>query len=139
MLELFVFFRVLNFFIINLFFRLRVNKVEEDMGLNISEHNASTATHELLQVLNKQQETDDFSLRAPQDPFTEAGVIASQYNNIMDKLEQSENQKIFGKTEFLKKLNLQLMFKKDSCQEDLLIISQLRELIFQLEKYQRFL
>ena len=68
------------FFIINLFFKLRVNKIQEDMGLNISEHNASTATHELLQVLNKQQETDDFSLRAPQDPFTEAGVIASQYN-----------------------------------------------------------
>ena len=67
------------------------------MGLNISEHNASTATHELLKVLNKQQETDDFSLRAPQDPFTEAGVIAGQYNNIMDKLEQRETKKYLEK------------------------------------------
>ncbi|MDC3026061.1 ammonium transporter [Candidatus Pelagibacter sp.] len=100
------------FFIINLFFRLRVNKVEEDMGLNISEHNASTATHELLQVLNKQQETDDFSLRAPQDPFTEAGVIASQYNNIMDKLEQSENQKNIWKNRVSKEIKLAIDVQK---------------------------
>ena len=100
------------FFVINLFFRLRVNKVEEDMGLNISEHNASTATHELLQVLNKQQETDDFSLRAPQDPFTEAGVIASQYNNIMDKLEQSENQKNIWKNRVSKEIKLAIDVQK---------------------------
>ena len=100
------------FFIINLLFRLRVNKVEEDMGLNISEHNASTATHELLQVLNKQQETDDFSLRAPQDPFTEAGVIASQYNNIMDKLEQSENQKNIWKNRVSKEIKLAIDVQK---------------------------
>ena len=102
----------LIFFIINLFFRLRVNKVEEDMGLNISEHNASTATHELLQVLNKQQETDDFSLRAPQDPFTEAGVIAGQYNNIMDKLEQSENQKNIWKNRVSKEIKLAIDVQK---------------------------
>ena len=100
------------FFVINLLFRLRVNKVEEDMGLNISEHNASTATHELLQVLNKQQETDDFSLRAPQDPFTEAGVIASQYNNIMDKLEQSENQKNIWKNRVSKEIKLAIDVQK---------------------------
>ncbi len=82
------------------------------MGLNISEHNASTATHELLQVLNKQQETDDFSLRAPQDPFTEAGVIASQYNNIMDKLEQSENQKNIWKNRVSKEIKLAIDVQK---------------------------
>ena len=100
------------FFIINLFFKLRVNKIQEDMGLNISEHNASTATHELLQVLNKQQETDDFSLRAPQDPFTEAGVIASQYNNIMDKLEQSEQQKNIWKNRVSKEIKLAIDVQK---------------------------
>ena len=100
------------FFVINLFFRLRVNKIEEDMGLNISEHNASTATHELLKVLSKQQETDDFSLRAPQDPFTEAGVIASQYNNIMDKLEQSEKQKNIWKNRVSKEIKLAIDVQK---------------------------
>ncbi len=100
------------FFIINLFFKLRVNKIQEDMGLNISEHNASTATHELLKVLNKQQETEDFSLRAPQDPFTEAGVIASQYNNIMDKLEQSEEQKNIWKNRVSKEIKLAIDVQK---------------------------
>ena len=100
------------FFMINLLFRLRVNKIEEDMGLNISEHNASTATHDLLKVLNKQQETDDFSLRAPQDPFTEAGVVASQYNNIMDKLEQSERQKNIWKSRVSKEIKLAIDVQK---------------------------
>ncbi len=100
------------FFIINLFFKLRVNKIQEDMGLNISEHNASTATHELLKVLNKQQETEDFSLRAPQDPFTEAGVIAGQYNNIMDKLEQSEKQKNIWKNRVSKEIKLAIDVQK---------------------------
>ena len=100
------------FFMINLLFRLRVNKIEEDMGLNISEHNASTATHDLLKVLNKQQETEDFSLRAPQDPFTEAGVIASQYNNIMDKLEQSEHQKNIWKNRVSKEIKLAIDVQK---------------------------
>ena len=97
---------------INFLFRLRVNKIEEDMGLNISEHNASTATHDLLKVLNKQQETDDFSLRAPQDPFTEAGVVASQYNNIMDKLEQSERQKNIWKSRVSKEIKLAIDVQK---------------------------
>ena len=68
--------------------------------------------NELLQVLNKQQETDDFSLRAPQDPFTEAGVIASQYNNIMDKLEQSENQKNIWKNRVSKEIKLAIDVQK---------------------------
>jgi len=94
------------FFIINSIFKLRVNKVQEDLGLNISEHNASTDTHQLLKVLNEQQKTGDFSLRAPQDPFTEAGIIASQYNNMMDKLEQSEKQKNIWKNRVSKEIQL---------------------------------
>ena len=94
------------FFVINSIFKLRVNKVQEDLGLNISEHNASTDTHQLLKVLNEQQKTGDFSLRAPQDPFTEAGIIAGQYNNIMDKLEQSEKQKNIWKNRVSKEIQL---------------------------------
>ncbi|MDA9156894.1 ammonium transporter, partial [Candidatus Pelagibacter sp.] len=53
---------------INSFFPLRVGKIQEELGLNISEHNASTDTHELLEVLTEQVKTEDYSLRAPQDP-----------------------------------------------------------------------
>ena len=78
---------------INYVFPLRVGKIQEELGLNISEHNASTDTHELLEVLTNQAKTEDYSLRAPQDPFTDSGIIGTQYNFLMDKLEQSEKQK----------------------------------------------
>ena len=78
---------------INSFFPLRVSKIQEELGLNISEHNASTDTHELLEILTKQAKSDDYSSRAPQDPFTDSGIIGTQYNVLMDKLEQSEKQK----------------------------------------------
>ncbi len=78
---------------INYIYPLRVGKIQEELGLNISEHNASTDTHELLEVLTNQAKTEDYSLRAPQDPFTDSGIIGTQYNFLMDKLEQSEKQK----------------------------------------------
>ena len=78
---------------INYIFPLRVGKIQEELGLNISEHNASTDTHELLEVLTNQAKTEDYSLRAPQDPFTDSGIIGTQYNILMDRLEQSEKQK----------------------------------------------
>ena len=78
---------------VNYIFPLRVGKIQEELGLNISEHNASTDTHELLEVLTNQAKTEDYSLRAPQDPFTDSGIIGTQYNILMDRLEQSEKQK----------------------------------------------
>ena len=50
-------------------------------------------THELLTVLEKQAQSQDYKLRAPQDPFTDIGIIGTQYNQLMNKLEQSEKQK----------------------------------------------
>ena len=96
---------------INVFFPLRVGKIQEELGLNISEHNASTDTHQLLEVLTKQAKSDDYSKRAPQDPFTDSGIIGTQYNVLMDRLEQLKNKKINGKIEFLKKSSSQWMFK----------------------------
>ena len=69
---------------INSFFPLRVGKIEEELGLNISEHNASTDTHELLEVFTKQAKSEDYSSRAPQDPFTDSGIIGTQYNVLMN-------------------------------------------------------
>jgi len=63
------------FKLINLVFPLRVSKIEEELGLNISEHNASTDTHELLEVLTKQAKSEDYSMRAPQDPLQIAELL----------------------------------------------------------------
>ena len=75
------------FKIINYFYPLRVSKINEELGLNIAEHNASTDTHELLNVLGEQVESQDYTLRAPQDSFTETGLIGTQYNRMMNRLE----------------------------------------------------
>ncbi len=100
------------FKIINSFFPLRVGKIQEELGLNISEHNASTDTHELLEVLTKQAKSDDYSSRAPQDPFTDSGIIGTQYNVLMDRLEQTEKQKNKWKNRVSQEIKLAIDVQK---------------------------
>jgi Amt family ammonium transporter len=97
---------------INSFFPLRVSKIQEELGLNISEHNASTDTHELLEVLTKQAKSEDYSSRAPQDPFTDSGIIGTQYNVLMNKLEQSEKQKNKWKNRVSQEIKLAMNVQK---------------------------
>ena len=97
---------------INSFFPLRVSKIHEELGLNISEHNASTDTHELLEVLTRQAKSEDYSSRAPQDPFTDSGIIGTQYNVLMDKLEQSEKQKNKWKNRVSQEIKLAMNVQK---------------------------
>ncbi len=100
------------FKLINIIFPLRVGKIEEELGLNISEHNASTDTHELLEVLTKQAKSEDYSMRAPQDPFTDSGIIGTQYNVLMDRLEQSEKQKNKWKNRVSNEIKLAMNVQK---------------------------
>jgi len=100
------------FKIINSIFPLRVGKIEEELGLNISEHNASTDTHELLEVLSKQAKSEDYSMRAPQDPFTDSGIIGAQYNVLMNRLEQSEKQKNQWKNRVSSEIKLAINVQK---------------------------
>ena len=97
---------------INSFYPLRVGKIEEELGLNISEHNASTDTHELLEVLTKQAKSEDYSNRAPQDPFTDSGIIGTQYNVLMDRLEQTEKQKNLWKNRVSQEIKLAMDVQK---------------------------
>ena len=100
------------FKLINYVFPLRVGKIQEELGLNISEHNASTDTHELLDVLTKQAKSEDYSMRAPQDPFTDSGIIGTQYNVLMNKLEQTEKQKNKWKNRVSKEIKLAMNVQK---------------------------
>ena len=95
-----------------MFYPLRVGKIEEELGLNISEHNASTDTHELLEVLTKQAKSEDYSNRAPQDPFTDSGIIGTQYNVLMDRLEQTEKQKNLWKNRVSQEIKLAMDVQK---------------------------
>jgi ammonium transporter len=76
-------------FSVNRIFPLRVSLSEEKIGLNISEHRAKTEIYDLFQVMEKQAQTYDLSLRAPVEPFTEVGLIAERYNAVMDALEEA--------------------------------------------------
>lgn len=78
--------------VLNLFFELRVSAEAEELGLNVSEHQAKTDTYELFQVMDLQARTHDLSLRVPVEPFTENGHIAVRYNQMMDALEKNHRQ-----------------------------------------------
>ena len=68
---------------------IRVTAEDEHVGLNISEHGASTELVDLFMVMDHQAQTGDLSLRVPVEPFTEVGQIASRYNQLMDSLDQA--------------------------------------------------
>lgn len=75
--------------IINRFFPLRVSPETEHQGLNTSEHNAKTELYDLIEVMQQQAETQDLSLRVPENVWTEVGQVGLQYNQVMDVLEDT--------------------------------------------------
>ena len=87
---------ITSLFILKIFnkvYPLRVSPVQEELGLNIAEHNAVSIEHDLISILDKQSESGDLKIRGPQDPFTAGGVIGLYYNKLMSKLETSEEEK----------------------------------------------
>ncbi len=76
----------------DLLFILRVSPEAEELGLNVSEHDAKTDTYELFQVMDLQARTHDLSLRVPVESFTENGHIATRYNQMMDALQKNHQQ-----------------------------------------------
>ncbi|MEM7031515.1 MAG: ATP-binding protein, partial [Chloroflexota bacterium] len=78
--------------LINRRWPLRVSKENEQMGLNVSEHGATTDLLDLFTVMDQQSQTGDMSLRVPVEPFTEVGQIADKYNRVMASLEQTQTE-----------------------------------------------
>ncbi len=74
--------------IIDHFVPLRVPAEAEHLGLNASEHGASTAIHDLIRAMDTQQRSGDFSIRVPVEPYTEAGQIAAEYNRVLDRVRE---------------------------------------------------
>ena len=80
---------LLIFRLINRFSPLRVSTEAEHIGLNVSEHGASTEILDLFRVMDQQSQSGDLSLRVPVEPFTEVGQIAQRYNSVMMALEKA--------------------------------------------------
>ncbi len=74
------------FKLINKWFPLRVSLQAEKLGLNIVEHGASNEFYDLLLQMQAHERQGDFGQKVHEEPFTEAGQIAFQYNNILDRV-----------------------------------------------------
>ena len=76
------------FTLINHFLPLRVTVEDERIGLNVSEHGATTELLNMFRTMDSQSKTGDLSLRVPVEPFTEVGQIAERYNYVMEALQK---------------------------------------------------
>lgn len=83
---------LLLLWIIQRFYNFRVSLEAERIGLNVSEHDASTELLNLFNVMDAQAQTGDLRLRVPVEPFTEVGQIAQRYNQVMASLEEAVTQ-----------------------------------------------
>lgn len=79
--------------IINRFVPLRVSEAEEILGLNISEHQASTSMFDLAQAMNSQAISQDFTKRIVVEPYSDASLIAAYYNNVTQSFNQLSAEK----------------------------------------------
>ncbi len=68
---------------------LRVSRRHEHIGLNVSEHGATSDLVDLFMVMRRQERTGDLGLRAPAEPFTPVGQIAARYNRVISRLERA--------------------------------------------------
>ncbi len=75
--------------LLNRVWPFRVTLQDERVGLNISEHQTSTAWLDLALTMEQQSQTGDLQLRVPVEPFSEVEQIAERYNRVMDALEQA--------------------------------------------------
>lgn len=78
----FLFFKILNRFV-----KLRVTPTEEQAGLNISEHGASTALLELITEMHAQENASSINRRVHVEAHTEVGQIAAEYNRVLDRID----------------------------------------------------
>lgn len=73
--------------LVSLISPLRVSRQEEELGLNVSEHNAGTAVRTLLAAMERHRREGDFQGQVEvSDPMTEAGQIATHYNAVIDRI-----------------------------------------------------
>jgi len=69
---------------------MRVSSSDEEVGLDISEHNAPTELGNILAFFEHQHKTGDLSKRLELDSFTDFGLVAKEFNKVLNKLEGTE-------------------------------------------------
>ena len=84
-------FIMLKFF--NRHFPLRVSQEEEHLGLNMTEHGASTAHLDLLGQMETHRVEGDFTQSVEVEPHTEVGQIAIEYNKVLERVSTEVQQR----------------------------------------------
>jgi ammonium transporter len=77
----YIFFRTIDPFL-----PLRVTEEDEKVGLNVSEHGARNDLFDLFTVMDEQSTSGDLTIQAPEDSFTQVGLIGARYNQVMSRL-----------------------------------------------------
>ncbi|MBF0287101.1 MAG: ammonium transporter [SAR324 cluster bacterium] len=98
--------------LIKLFVPLRVTPEEEHIGLNVAEHRAKTELLDVLQAMEYQAKSQDFTKRLPVEPFTTVGVIAERYNQVISSLQKAEKTLVSKNTEMEEDLDLAKQFQQ---------------------------
>ena len=91
--------------LVNRAFPLRVTPEQERMGLNIAEHDASTATQDLLSSMNSHYMLGDFTQPVIVEPETDVTPIADHYNLVLKKMNQIKNDLQSSRERLLQILN----------------------------------
>ncbi len=68
---------------------LRVNDKQETLGLNIVEHKAHSDLYDLINIMSYHQKTGDTHKTIEANPYTEAGLIAAQYNHTLNSFNKT--------------------------------------------------
>jgi PAS domain S-box-containing protein len=76
------------FSLVNRKFPLRIGEEGERVGLNVSEHGASTELVDLLSDMDQQRASGDFARPVRVEPNTEVGQIAAQYNRVVSDIDR---------------------------------------------------
>ncbi len=74
--------------VLNRLWPLRVTPEEEHAGLNVSEHAEGAELLDLLTDMHRQQLAGDFTQHVAVEPHTEVGMIAAQYNQVLDRVNE---------------------------------------------------
>lgn len=72
---------------------LRVSEEEERLGLNMTEHGASTALLDLVGQMETHRDLGDFTQAVEVEPHTEVGQIATEYNRVLDRVNSEVQQR----------------------------------------------
>ena len=93
---------------INKFYPLRVTRITELNGLNISEHGTNTVESDLIREMEQQRQSGDFSQPVTVSVHSDIGKISAQYNLVITRLNQAiETAKLANKvkTTFLRSMS----------------------------------